>query len=173
MWSDDIYLITDVYGESDIGDPITNTYLRKAYANKKSVKCSEFYQARNSGLKPVIVFEVRACEYQEEDKLQYEGKTYSIIRTYQKNAEIIELICEALLSSITRYAITFEATNEDDETIELTSILINNFTYTSNTVPLVAGTYSYTATASGYEDYEGTVTVTTSSTVNIEMEEVE
>jgi SPP1 family predicted phage head-tail adaptor len=99
LWRDVVYLITQVEGENEMGDPTTvDSDPRRVYANKKSVRQSEFYQAAQAGLRPELMFEVRSVEYQGEPKLRYGGKDYRIIRTYEKDSETIELICAGLVS---------------------------------------------------------------------------
>ena len=99
LWRDVIYLIAQVEGENEMGDPTTvDGDPRRVYANKKSVRQSEFYQAAMVGLRPELMFEVRTAEYQDEPKLRYNGKDYRIIRTYEKDSETIELICGGLVS---------------------------------------------------------------------------
>lgn len=99
LWRDVIYLIAQVEGENEMGDPIlVDGEPRQVFANKKSVRQSEFYQAAMVGLRPELMFEVRTAEYQDEPKLRYNGKDYRIIRTYEKDSETIELICGGLVS---------------------------------------------------------------------------
>lgn len=93
-WKDIIYLIPVTEGENDIGDPLEiDGEPIEVFANQKSIRQSEFYQAAATPLRPEIMFEIRSEEYNDESKLTYEGKTYDIIRTYSKNGEILELIC--------------------------------------------------------------------------------
>lgn len=98
MWRDVINLITETTTENDLGDIIPIEEKRQVFANKKSIRQSEFYQAMASGLKPELMFEVRYMDYAEENKLEYNGKTYVIIRTYTKNDETIELVCEGVVN---------------------------------------------------------------------------
>lgn len=63
------------------------------FANSKSIRSSEFYQSSQQGYKLEKMFEIRVDEYNEEPYLIFEGKKYKIERTYQKNTEIIELVC--------------------------------------------------------------------------------
>jgi SPP1 family predicted phage head-tail adaptor len=96
LYRDVIDLITVTTTQNSIGDNIyTNTYSQK-FANKKSVRQSEFYQAMNNGLKPSLLFEIRSIDYNNEESLRYNSKEYTIIRTYDKG-EITELICEGLV----------------------------------------------------------------------------
>jgi SPP1 family predicted phage head-tail adaptor len=77
-----------------MGDAIPADTKKQVYANKKSIRQSEFYQAAATGLRPELMFEVRTSDYNGQPKLEYESVTYNIIRTYDKNGEITELICQ-------------------------------------------------------------------------------
>ncbi|MBU5214488.1 phage head closure protein [Heyndrickxia oleronia] len=89
-----IDLIQVTYTEDEIGNQIEDTEKRQTFAEKKSVRQSEFYQASMAGLKPEITFVLWVHEYKGEPKLEYEGKTYTIIRTYERTDKTIELTCE-------------------------------------------------------------------------------
>ena len=97
MWRDVIDLgnltETIVYGE-----PIQSMEWREVFANKKSVRQSEFYQASNVGLKPELVFEIRSIEFSNDEKVRYNGKEYSIIRAYDKG-ETTELTITSQVGS--------------------------------------------------------------------------
>lgn len=93
MFKDVIELITVDTTENTIGDSVENKTYRQVYANKKAVRQSEYYQAMNNGLKPKLMFVIRSIEYSNEESLRYNGKEYSIIRTYDKG-EKIELTCQ-------------------------------------------------------------------------------
>jgi SPP1 family predicted phage head-tail adaptor len=97
MWRDVISLVTITYTESDIGDIVETRTNRQVYANKKSIRQSEFYQAQANGLRPEAMFEMRSIDYQDEQKLLHDGKEYNVIRTYSKNGEILELVCDRLV----------------------------------------------------------------------------
>lgn len=99
FWRDVVYLIAQVDGENEMGDPImVDGDPRQVFANKRSIRQSEFYQAAMAGLRPEFMFEVRTAEYQGEPKLEYDGKEYRIIRTYDKGGETTELVCAGLVS---------------------------------------------------------------------------
>jgi hypothetical protein len=98
MWKDVITLVRidvliDEYADQDY---IEN--LNLVFANKKSVRQSEFYQAMAQGIRPELMFEVRSIDYQGELSLYYQNKQYVIIRTYTKNDEITELVCSGLVN---------------------------------------------------------------------------
>ncbi|MCR8635750.1 phage head closure protein [Paenibacillus radicis (ex Xue et al. 2023)] len=92
-----IYLISVTTGVNDVGDPITIRTPRETFAEKKSVRQSEFYQAAAAGLKPVLTFTVWTLEYAGETELEFEGTTYTIARTFEKNDKEMELVCSGLV----------------------------------------------------------------------------
>lgn len=89
MWRDVVYL-GEIKETIEYGEVTTTTLYRKVYANKKSVRQSEFYQSTSAGLKPELMFEIRSVEFSDSDKLKYNNKEYFIIRTYD-TGEITEL----------------------------------------------------------------------------------
>lgn len=72
---------------------------REVFVDKQSVKRSEFYAARQSGTAVAIVFLVRAADYNDETRVEYthpgadKPTVYSVVRTYTKAGEVIELNC--------------------------------------------------------------------------------
>lgn len=96
MFKDTINLISATNTVNEGGDTIQTETQRQVFANKKSIKQSEFYQAFTLGLKPECNFEIYSFEYGGERKLIYDGNPYNIIRTFEKG-DFIELICEAVV----------------------------------------------------------------------------
>lgn len=93
MFSEVIELI-DVIHEVDGYGFETNTEIKtEVFANKKSIRSSEFYESQKLGYKLSLMFEVRVEEFESQEYILYENEKYKIERTYQKNAEIIELVC--------------------------------------------------------------------------------
>jgi SPP1 family predicted phage head-tail adaptor len=96
-FSDITFLIGDeanaILTKNEQGDIISAPIERMVFANKKSIRQSEFYQAQATGLKPELTFEIHVTEYADEESLVYKEKTYNIIRTFEKG-EKLELICE-------------------------------------------------------------------------------
>lgn len=75
----------------------------EVFADKKSVKRTEFYAAMQAGVKPEIVFDLRLEDWEltkhdvdgkakYAEKVEYDSNVYDIIRTYE-TGQIIELIC--------------------------------------------------------------------------------
>lgn len=97
MWRDVIELVGIETSTNDIGDTVLNRTGSQVFANKKSIRQSEFYQAFAAGLKPELMFEVRTIDYAGQTNLKFGGKEYVIIRTYSKNDEVTELVCTGLV----------------------------------------------------------------------------
>ncbi len=101
LFKDVIKLISITITENDMGDPVEIPVEREVFADKQSIRQSEFYQAAATGLRPELMFVVRTIDYNNEPKLKYNDKEYTIIRTYDKDGELIELICQGVVNSAT------------------------------------------------------------------------
>lgn len=90
MWRDSIELgsMTEVV---TLGEAIQSVVYRTVFANKKSVRSKEWYEARLLGLKPELMFEIRSSEYDDETKVRFNNKVYEVVRTYD-DGEFTELI---------------------------------------------------------------------------------
>ncbi len=66
---------------------------REVWADRHSVKRTEFYAAQNVGIKTDIAFTVRIEDYDNETELSYNGTIYDIVRTYETDSENIDLTC--------------------------------------------------------------------------------
>lgn len=66
------------------------------YANKQSVRLKEFYESRVVGLKPELMFEIRTAEFDNHEKIRFNSKEYSIIRTYEKG-EFMEIVVSSYI----------------------------------------------------------------------------
>jgi len=76
------------------GEPIRTLSWTTVFANKKSIRQSEFYESRNVGLKPELMYEVHTHEFSNHEEVRIGGSTgkiYDIIRVYEKD-DITELI---------------------------------------------------------------------------------
>lgn len=98
LFRDVVKLISNTVTENDIGDPVEVPVKREVFADKQSIRQSEFYQAAATGLRPELMFVVRSIDYEGEPKLKYNGKEYTIIRTYDKDGELTELVCQGVVN---------------------------------------------------------------------------
>lgn len=106
MYGDVINLLSDSTTTNSIGDAVKTPVSREVFADRKSIRQSEFYQAAAAGLKPEIMFEINLIDYEGERYLTYsedpaeDPKHYTIIRTYEKDRDKIELICKRVVNKV-------------------------------------------------------------------------
>lgn len=94
MWQNELTLISEIFEFDDIGNQISIEKKKEIFCNVKSVSKNEFYNAAATGLKPSLVFIIHSYEYENEEKVEFEGTIYNVIRTYIVNSEQLELTCE-------------------------------------------------------------------------------
>jgi len=102
FFRDTVDLIGVTQSENNIGDFIDTETVTTVFADKQSIRQSEFYQAFATGLRPEIMIVIRAVDYTEQPRLKYNNKYYNIIRTFDKDGELIELICEGITGTESR-----------------------------------------------------------------------
>lgn len=95
----ELILINESYIEDNVGNQIPNETKRSVLCKVKSIGSNEFYSAATSGLKPEIEFIIHGYEYNGEPKVEFEGKLYSVIRTYKDSFEEIELTCQRVIGN--------------------------------------------------------------------------
>lgn len=93
-WRHEATLIATTTTKDAEGYKTTAETRREVLVNKKSATRSEFYAARQSGDKIVLVLEVRGVDYEDETSLEFEGKPYEVVRAYTSSGEIYELNCK-------------------------------------------------------------------------------
>jgi SPP1 family predicted phage head-tail adaptor len=98
-YDNELTLIQQSYGEDEVGNqiPVENEVV--ILCNKKSVGRMEFYNAAQNGLNPEFIFAAHGYEYNGENLVEFEGKRYKVIKTYQVDFETIELTCERKVGS--------------------------------------------------------------------------
>ena len=77
------------------GEPVDTVTYRSVFADKQSVRQTEFYEAKQLDLAPEVMFVVRSIEFQNDEFVRWKEKVYRIIRTFDKG-ETIELVVGAL-----------------------------------------------------------------------------
>ena len=85
-----------------IGDFVDTETTSTVFADKQSIRQSEFYQAYATGLRPEIMFVIRQIDYSNQPRLKWNGKYYNIIRSFDKDGELVELICEGIVGTESR-----------------------------------------------------------------------
>lgn len=81
--------------EDDLGQVEENEeYSNQVFCEKKPIAQSEFFSAGQTGIKPSKCLVVSILDYEEQEKLMFGNKIYSIYRTYERKDERIELFCE-------------------------------------------------------------------------------
>ena len=89
-----IYLKSVTYEKDQYGVNRAIKTERKVYCDVSSVTSAEFFQGGAQGLKPDLRFVMSIFDYKDEEELIFEGKTYSIYRTYRGKNDDIELYTE-------------------------------------------------------------------------------
>lgn len=97
MWKDTITLIDETKTTNSIGDVINQRVETTIFANVKSIRQSEFYQAMAQGIRPEKMFEVRTHDYDNQPLIKHDETEMKVIRTYQPGDEITELICQGVV----------------------------------------------------------------------------
>lgn len=93
----ELTLISQTITEDGIGNQIPVETETVVLCGLKSISRIEFYNAVVTGLRPELVFVIHTYEYNGEKKVEFEGVRYNVVRTYQKDVEEMELICERVI----------------------------------------------------------------------------
>ena len=88
-------LIAKTYSTDSIGQPTVAESTRDVICELRSVSGTEYSQAKQNGISPQYIFIVSMFDYKGEDTAQFDGKKYSIYRTYIADDNTIELYAEA------------------------------------------------------------------------------
>lgn len=89
---DDVILLFTVVRTKDAyGVERETRTSRQIFCKKQSVTRTEFFAGGREGLNPAFVFTVFAGDYSGETLVSYNGQSYSVYRTYQPDADYMEL----------------------------------------------------------------------------------
>jgi SPP1 family predicted phage head-tail adaptor len=96
---DDVcYLLTvTTVGKDELDQSIEAIQERPVFCTKTSISRAEFVGAGQLGYKPKIQILINSDEYDEETKLKYEDKLYSVYKTFMRDDGYTELYCEVKL----------------------------------------------------------------------------
>lgn len=86
-----IALISTEYTQDDIGQWVEERTETDVFAIVESVTMSEFYQAGMQGFKPEYRMTVWMTEYNGQNLIEYNDKTYTVYRTYRRDDGRMEL----------------------------------------------------------------------------------
>lgn len=92
--SDIITLYKDTVTYDDYGVAVKTRTGRDVFCKVDSVTRSEFFEAGRAGLNPEYRITMFFGDYEGEAIVGYNGRTYSVYRTYQAKTDIIELYVE-------------------------------------------------------------------------------
>ena len=101
-WNEQINLVTNgVLKDEDnnvvrdnIGKAISEEQKVLVWAKREEVTRSEFYSAGLADIRIAETFIVHPYEYSGQYFVEFEGKTYKVVRTYKRSSEELELHCE-------------------------------------------------------------------------------
>lgn len=80
--ADEIFLISENPSSHGVFDTITETK-RSVFAEVRSVGYREFYEAKNAGINPEIIFVLSDWnEYDGEKVIEWDNRRYRVVRTY-------------------------------------------------------------------------------------------
>lgn len=88
------YLQSGPYTEDDIGNQIQTLENRMVFCAELPLNSSEYFNAGQAGIKPEHLLTIDIEEYDGEESLICNDKTYSIYRTYPRSDGLIELYCK-------------------------------------------------------------------------------
>lgn len=91
---DACYLIQTFSSKDDLGQAILAEKSYMVFCSKLSITRAEFNSAGSAGHKPDMMLIVDADSYEYEKYLDYQGKKYSIYKTFGRKDGFIELYCE-------------------------------------------------------------------------------
>lgn len=100
MYNHELTLIKQIEIEDELGNQIYEEKLTTVLCKLQSIGRNEFYSASTAGLKPEKIFVIHGYEYNYESLIEFEGKRYSVIRTYANDFEEMELVCERKVADV-------------------------------------------------------------------------
>lgn len=89
------FLISKQFEFDEIGNQkLMNVKTEVPIIEFQSIYQSEYYNARQQGLKPSLRIVISNLNYNDEEELEYKNQLYSIIRVDSVDYENIALVCE-------------------------------------------------------------------------------
>lgn len=97
MFSEVLELIDIVYDGDENGFELSREIKTEVFADKKSIRSSEFYEAQKLGYKLSAMFVIKPYDYNNQEYIYYENQKYKIERIYEKDSENLEIICSKVI----------------------------------------------------------------------------
>lgn len=97
MFSEVLELVDLVPDIDKNGFEINTEIKTEVFADKKSIRSSEFYESQKLGYKLSVMFVIKPYEYNNQEYVYYENKKYKVERTYEKDTENLELVCSKVI----------------------------------------------------------------------------
>ena len=88
------YLVVESYTKNEYGVLDKTTTRHPVYVNVTSVTSQEWFEGGRNGLNPQYRFTMFQFDYTGEKIIEYNGKQYTIYRTYNRSVDEIELYTE-------------------------------------------------------------------------------
>jgi len=103
LYDNELTLIDQAYTDDnvdEVGNQIPTESETVVLCGVKSIGRAEFYNAAATGLRPEIIFVVHGYEYDGEGVVVFEGKRYSVMRSYAVDFEEVELTCKKMIGVV-------------------------------------------------------------------------
>ena len=96
-----VTLISETWIEDAYGIYQPTRTERDVYCNVSSVTQSDWYEGGRNGLNPEYRFTMFFYDYADEEIIRYNGKEYTVYRTYRAENDEIELYCQRKQGNVT------------------------------------------------------------------------
>lgn len=87
-------MVVESYTKNEYGTLEKTTTRHPVYVNVTSVTSQEWFEGGRNGLNPQYRFTMFQFDYTGEKIIEYNGKQYTIYRTYNRSVDEIELYTE-------------------------------------------------------------------------------
>ena len=87
-------MVVESYTKNEYGAMDKTTTIHPVYVNVTSVTSQEWFEGGRNGLNPQYRFTMFQFDYTGEKIIEYNGKQYTIYRTYNRSVDEIELYTE-------------------------------------------------------------------------------
>ena len=87
-------LVSRVFTKNIYGVETYQEVKRQVFCAVDSITASEFFEGGANGLKPDLRFTLFFGDYNDEEVVEFEGKKFTVYRTYKTSGDKVELYCE-------------------------------------------------------------------------------